>query len=121
MKVLVQDFKNHLDTSVASAINKKVAGEGGINMGVLQKALDKLKEDIMGKIKTGVGENDILFKTMALLTCCLQILLLNPQVNICRSSIFEMFLNPFVFPKRSHGLRDGRCGLRAPPILPHKL
>ena len=62
VKNLVQDFKNHLDTSVASAIDKKVAGEGGINMGVLQKALDKLKEDIMEKMKTGAGENDIFFE-----------------------------------------------------------
>ena len=57
IKVLVEEFTAHLDSSVASAIDKKVAGEGGINMGVLQKALDKLKEDLMDKMRT--GETDV--------------------------------------------------------------
>ena len=39
IKVWVKEFTTHLDSSVASAIDKKVAGECGINMGVLQKAL----------------------------------------------------------------------------------
>ena len=47
MKTIVEGFSEQLDESIASAIDKKVAVEGGVNMALLNEQLEKLKGELV--------------------------------------------------------------------------
>ena len=51
MSERVEQFSDRLDASVASAIDKKVAVEGGLNMTIFREEVARLKMELVGEMK----------------------------------------------------------------------
>ena len=93
VKETVMDFSNKLDTSIASAIDKKVAAEGGVNLALLTDRLSKLKDDLVGEMKayTGAAATEETIATI------------DPSVAVGDKFLYNKFLwdipKSFVFPR----------------------
>jgi ABC-type methionine transport system ATPase subunit len=51
----VDTFMEHLNESVADAVDAKVAAEGGVNSSILKSTIQDLKDEILGKISVTYG------------------------------------------------------------------